>query len=267
MSMTIASLSEKILALESRLEALESVPAKAPKAEKKAKDPEAPKREANWFIKAMGPIRETLKPLIEAHNAALPEGGKKLAGTVPPQVGRILNETGQMSKELQPSADQVKEAFELFLSGENPAPKGPAQREAKKMRDSAKSSVASEGSSAKAGKPKAEVSDEEAAAKRAAKAAKAAATRAANKAKKAAEAEAEVAEKPTEAEAVGEEATVIETEEVEMDIGKGLKTYERIEHKGTIYIYTADGDNFLGTWDAEKKVLDKNGKDIKAEAE
>ena len=264
MSMTIASLNEKVLALEARLEALEGQPIKAskPKAEKKAKDPDAPKRGANWFIKALGPVRDALKPLIEAHNAALPEGSKKLPGTAPARVGRILNETGLMNKDLQPSLDDIKEAFELMLSGGAGEPKGPAQRAAKKMRDSAKSSVASEGSGAKAGKPKAEVSDEEAAAKRAAKAAKAAATRAANKAKKEAEAE---AEKPKEAEEADEEAEVIEAEEVEMDIGKGLKTYERIVYGGVTYVYTADGDNFLGEWDEAKKVLNKNGKDIKNE--
>jgi colicin import membrane protein len=260
MSMTIASLNMKILALEARVEALEAKPAKAPKAEKKPKNPDAPKREANWFIKAMGPIREALKPLFEAHNAALPEGVKKLNGADAPRVGRILNEAGQMSKELQPSADEIKEAFELMLTGAAGVPKGPAQREAKARRDSAKSSVASDGSGAKAGKPKAELSEEEAAAKRAAKAAKAAATRAANKAKKA---EAEAEKPAVEAEVVNDTAEVIHTEEVEMDIGKGLKTYERIVYGGVTYIYTADGDNFLGTWDEAKKVLNKNGKDIK----
>jgi hypothetical protein len=264
MSMTIASLNEKVLALEARLEALESQPtkpSKGVKAEKKPKDPDAPKREANWFIKGMVHVREALKPIFASHNSGLPEGGKKLNGADATRVGRILNETGLMSKELQPSVEEVKEAFELMLTGTAGMPKGPAQRAAKAARDSAKTSVASEGSGAKAGKPKAEVSEEEAAAKRAAKAAKAAATRAANKAKKTAE-----AEKPAEmAEAVGEDTEVIEAEEVEMDIGKGLKGYERIVYKGTTYIYTADGDNFLGTWDAATKTLDKNGKDIKVQ--
>jgi len=259
--MTIASLNTKILALEARVEALEKKPAKAPKAEKKPKDPDAPKREANWFIKAMGPIREALKPLIDAHNATLPEGTKKLNGADAPRVGRILNEAGLMSKEIQPSEAEIKEAVGLFLSGEAGEPKGPALRaQAAAKRASANSSVASEGSGAKAGKPKAEVSEEEAAAKRAAKAAKAAATRAANKAKKA---EAEAEKPAVEAEVVNDTAEVIDTEEVEMDIGKGLKTYERIVYGGVTYIYTADGDNFLGTWDEAKKVLNKNGKDIK----
>ena len=256
--MTIASLNEKVLALEARLEALESQPkgVTKPKAEKKAKDPDAPKREANWFIKALTPVRAALKPLFEAHNSALPEGAKKLNGADAPRVGRILNETGLMSKDVQPTEAQIKDAFQLFLTGEGGEAKGPAQRAAKAARDSAKSSVASGGSSSKAGKPKAEVSDEEAAAKRAAKAAKAAATRAANKAKKAEPAP----EKPEE---VNEEAEVIESEDVEIDIGKGVKPYERIVYKGITYIYTADGDNFLGTWDADKKILDKNGVDIK----
>jgi hypothetical protein len=258
--MTIAILNEKVLALEARLEALESQPkgAPKPKAEKKAKDPDAPKREANWFIKALAPVRASLKPLFEIHNSALPEGGKKLNGADATRVGRILKETGFMTKENQPTEAQIKEAFELFQAGEGGVAKGPAQRAAKASRDSAKSSVASDGSSAKAGKPKAEISDEEAAAKRASKAAKAAATRAANKAKKA-EAEAEP-EKPAEDDG---EAEVIESEDVEIDIGKGVKPYERIIYGGVTYIYTADGDNFLGTWDAEKKILDKNGKDIK----
>jgi hypothetical protein len=92
-----------------------------------------------------------------------------------------------------------------------------------------------------------------AAAKRSQKAAKAAATRAANKAKKA-EPEAE-----PEVEA---EAEVIEEYTWTGDVGKGSKEYGRVDYQGKAYIYTADGD-YLGVWDAAKKVMDKTVPDVK----
>jgi len=260
MSITLESLNEKIVSMQLRLDALENMPkaAKTPKATKAPKDPDAPKKEANWFVKSLGSVRETLKPLIEAHNSALAEGSKKITGVCATQVGRILKEDGLMAKEIQPTVAQIQAAFATFLTA--PLPTKTEEWKAGSKKPSPASSVASAGTAKPAAKPKAELSEEEAAAKRSAKAAKAAATRAANKAKKAAEAEAE-AEAVPEPEA---EAEVIETEEVTMDIGKGSKKYERIVHQGITYIYTADGDTFLGEWNEATKKLNPAGKDIKA---
>ena len=256
MSITLESLNEKIVSMQLRLDALENTPkvAKTPKAAKAPKDPDAPKKEANWFVKSLGAVRETLKPLIEAHNSALAEGSKKITGVCATQVGRILKEDGLMAKEIQPTVAQIQAAFATFLTA--PLPTKTEEWKAGSKKPSPASSVASAGTAKPAAKPKAELSEEEAAAKRSAKAAKAAATRAANKAKKAAEAEA-----APEPEA---EAEVIETEEVTMDIGKGSKKYERIVHQGITYIYTADGENFLGEWNESTKKLNPAGKDIKA---
>jgi len=223
-----------------------SEPAPAAKKSKTAKEPkpaDAPKKEANWFVQALTSVRAALKPLIEAHNAALPEGSKKLAGTVAPQVGRVLKEAGQLSAEIKPTEAQIKAAFHSFLASP-PTPKT--------------SSVASEGGGKAAAKPKAELTEEEAAAKRAQKAAKAKATREANKAKKATP----VAEPFTDI-SEPEEATAIETYEWCGDIGKGSKPYERIDYNGTSYLYTADGETFVGEWNEMTKVLKRDGYDIK----
>ena len=219
------------------------VTAKKPKAAKEPKAADAPKKEANWFVQALAPVRAALKPLIEAHNAALPEGSKKLAGTVAPQVGRVLKEAGQLSAEIKPTEAQIKAAFHSFLASP-PTPKT--------------SSVASEGGGKAAAKPKAELSEEEAAAKRAQKAAKAKATREANKAKKA-----EVVVEPFTDISAAEEVTSIEKYEWCGDIGKGTKPYERIDYNGTSYIYTADGEAFVGEWNDTTKILKRDGYDIK----
>ena len=243
--MSLATLESRINALEARLAALESPkvkPVKKAKAESEAEEPK-PKKEANWFVKALTAVRATLKPLIEAHNAALPEGGKKLAGTVAPQVGRMLKEAGQLSAEVEPTEAQVAEAFKSFLISP-PVPKTP---------DSG--SAASGGGGAVAKAPKAELSDEEAAAKRSQKAAKAAATRAANKAKKV-EGFADMPKAEPESDTVDEYAWT-------GDIGKGSKAYARIDYNGTSYIYTADGDTFIGELNPKTNAFTKGGHDIK----
>ena len=248
-----------MITMESRLEALESQKpnksSKMPKAQKAPKDPNAPKKEANWFVKSLTPIRDTLKPLIDAHNTALTEGSKKITGVCATQIGRILKESGLMTKDIQPTEAQIRTAFATFLEAPVPT-KTDELKAASSKRASPASSVASAEKSPKTStKPKAELSEDEAAAKRAAKATKAAATRAANKAKK--------AEKPAEEAEEAEDSVVIETQEVTMDIGKGMKKYERIDYEGVTYIYTADGDNFLGEWNEATKKLNSAGKDIK----
>ena len=261
MSITLENLAQKMITMESRLEALESQKpnksSKMPKAQKAPKDPNAPKKEANWFVKSLTPIRDTLKPLIDAHNTALTEGSKKITGVCATQVGRILKDGGLMTKDIQPTEAQIRTAFASFLQTPLPTKTDEWKAAASSKRVSPASSVASAEKSPKAStKPKAELSEDEAAAKRAAKATKAAATRAANKAKK--------SEKPTEEpEEKAEDGVVIETQEVTMDIGKGMKKYERIDYEGVTYIYTADGDNFLGEWNEATKKLNSAGKDIK----
>jgi hypothetical protein len=176
-------------------------PAKASKA-KTAKDPDAPKQEPTWWIKATQHVRETLKAQIEADNAALvAEGGKKQAGTVPVRVASMLKAAGKLSADAMPEDEEIFEAYETFKT-DPPEPKMPALREAaaaKKAGSVASSTASSAGSK---GTKFADMTEEEQKAARKARAIKAAATRAANKAaKEAAEAaEAEASESEEEAE-------------------------------------------------------------------
>jgi hypothetical protein len=147
---------------------------------RKAKDPSAPKREANWWIKATQHVRSLLAEQIAADNEArVADGDKKLPGTVPTTVASMLKDAGKLSADVTPSEEEVLAAYESYKA-EPPAPKKA-------------SSTASSGSSAKSSKSKyAGMTPEEAEAakkRRSEAAKKAAATRAANKAKKAAEEE------------------------------------------------------------------------------
>ncbi|NDE17634.1 hypothetical protein EBZ80_22180, partial [bacterium] len=152
--------------------------AKATSKGRKAKDPSAPKREANWWIKATQYVRSVLADQIAADNEArVADGEKKLPGTVPTTVASMLKDAGKLSADVTPSEDEVMAAYESYKA-EPPAPKKA-------------SSTASSGSSAKSSKSKyAGMTPEEAEAEkkrvRSEAAKKAAATRAANKAKKAA---------------------------------------------------------------------------------
>jgi hypothetical protein len=258
---SIQSLNMTIKALTARVEALEGAP-KAAKAAAKAKAPKdasEPKKAANWFIAGCKPIREELKALVEAYNASHPDA-KKLPGTVAPQVGRSLKQLEQFTPTVSPSPEQIKEAFQDWLTAYEAGtlePDGPRLRE----EASARRSAASSASGGKAAKPKAELSEEEAAAKRSQKAAKAAATRAANKAAKAA-AEAEPEAAPEAEAELGEDEEAVDEYMWMGDIGKGKKAYNRIDHGGKAYIYTTDGD-YLGAWDEKAKTMDKTVKDLK----
>ncbi len=232
---------------------------------RKPKDPSAPKREANWWIKATQYVRSLLADQIKADNEArVAAGDKKLPGTVPTTVASMLKDAGKLSADITPSEDEVLEMYESYKEAP-PAPKKA-------------SSTASSGSSAKSSKSKyAGMSEEEAeAAKKAARseaAKKAAATRAANKAKKAAEeagdddADALLAEaeallsmaKPsaTAAAAAAAEATTEESDELE-------KT--PITYKGKKYMSLPIEHNdkeMVGIWDLKGKwigALETEGK-------
>ena len=154
--------------------AIGAAAAAAPKGKSKAKtvkDPDAPKREGNWWVKATQHVRGHLAELIAADK----EAGIVIKGTAPITVSSMLKDAGELSAELLPTAEQVAAMYEKYKE-EPPAPK------------SSSASVASGGSAAGSAKSKhSELSEEEKKAKRSEAAKKAAATRAANKAKKAAE--------------------------------------------------------------------------------
>jgi len=155
----------KLMALEAKLESL-AVPAS--KSTKKAKNPDAPKQEPNWWLKATQHVRGILKPHIAEMNASLAEGDKKIPGTAPVAVTKLLKDQGIISSENWEVAEEdVMTAFATFRKNLSEA-----------------GSVASKASKASS-KPKfADLSDEEKSSIRSVAAKKAAATRAANKAKK-----------------------------------------------------------------------------------
>lgn len=146
--------------------------AAAPKGKTKAAktaDPDAPKREGSWWIKATQHVREHLSELIAADKAA----GVAVKGTAPITVSSMLKDAGELSQEMLPTKEQVVAMYEKYKE-DPPAPKSSA-------------STASGGSAAGSAKSKhSELSEEEKKAKRSEAAKKAAATRAANKAAKAA---------------------------------------------------------------------------------
>ena len=240
-----------------------------------AKDPSAPKREANWWIKATVSIRAILKPHIEADNAARAEAGEgKIAGTAPTTVASMLKDAGQLGKDIEPSEDQVLAMYEQYKA-EPPAPKS-------------SSSTASKGSSTGSAKTKfSDLSPEEQKARRSEAAKKAAATRAANKAAKAAseggdsgsvssvvkEIDAIVSKAKTAAAAPAPAAPVDDEAPVEAyswshDFGKGEQEYVRMDVKGKAYIYVekADGDlDYQGVFVEATNKLNKAIKDWQQE--
>ena len=234
----VEALEGKVAFMTSWMEALEakmaSAPAPAPaKASKKAKDPSAPKQEPNWWLKATQHVRAILKPAIEELNSALPEGGRKIPGTAPVAVTKILKDANVISSDSwEVSKEATMEAFKTFRA--NLEMEG---------------SVASKASKASS-KPKfSDLSDEEKASKRSAAAKKAAATRKANKAKK----EEVVAEPEPEAEseAESEEAIVEITETPRVAWKHKSKTYMKAGNK----LWTTDGE-WVGVWDEKSKTID-----------
>jgi len=263
MSITTASLNQKLIALTAEMTAMkaemttmkaevvslrETIHAKPSAKASKAKDPDAPKRETTWWIKATQSVRTILKAHIESDNSALGEGEKKISGTAPVTVSSMLKDSGKLTAETWQDLDEasVLEAYETYKSSP-PAPKP-------KKTSTASSVVSDDSKASKPSKSKfADLSEEEKTAARKARAQKAAATRAANKAKKDSPAE------TPKAEAEGEE--VLEAKPWKGNIGKGSKDYERIDYKGLAYIYTTDSA-YLGVWDEKTKKLDATIPDI-----
>jgi hypothetical protein len=233
-----------------------------------AKDPSAPKREANWWIKATVNIRSMLKAHIEADNAARAEAGEaKIAGTAPTTIASMLREAGQLGKDTEPTEEEVLAMYEQYKA-EPPAPKSGG-------------STASKGSSTGSAKTKfSSLSPEEQKAKRSEAAKKAAATRAANKAARAGADSGSVsglvkeidtivsaAKQPAATAAAAEEGQV-EAYDWEHDFGKGQETFVRMDTKGKAYIYREGEDGELeyqGVFEEAKNKLNKAIKDWQLE--
>jgi hypothetical protein len=230
-----------------------------------AKDPSAPKREANWWIKATVNIRSMLKAHIEADNAARAEAGEaKIAGTAPTTIASMLREAGQLGKDREPTEEEVLAMYDQYKA-DPPAPKSGG-------------STASKGSSTGSAKTKfSTLSPEEQKAKRSEAAKKAAATRAANKAAKAAGDSGSVsglvkeidtivsAAKQPAATAAAADEPEGEYYEWEHNFGKGNQMFVRknVAGKAYIYIENAEGDlEYQGVFEAAKNKLNKAIADI-----
>ena len=238
-----------------------------------AKDPSAPKREANWWIKATVRVRAILKEHIEADNAARAEAGEaKVAGTAPTTVASMLKDGGLLNKDTEPTEEQILAMYEQYKA-EPPAPKSSA-------------STASKGSSTGSAKSKfSSLSPEEQKAKRSEAAKKAAATRAANKAAKAAaeggdsgsvsgivgeiDAIVSAAKKPAAATApAAEDEATVDAVSWTHDFGKGEVVYTRIDYKGRAYIYIDQEDGemeYQGVFVEKTNKLDKSVPDWQTE--
>jgi len=148
---------------------------KAPRAPKVV-DPDAPKKDANNWVKSTDHIRTILKERVVADNAAIAEGGKKIVGHMPASVGSMLKASGklQCTPELVlPSDEDIFAAYEQFKTNP-PEPKGPAIRAAAAAKKA--ESVASAGDAKAApvadAKPKRVLTDEHKAKMQAARVAK-----------------------------------------------------------------------------------------------
>ena len=247
----------KLTALEAKMESFAAAPTtpKPAKGTKKPKDPDAPKKEPNWWLKATEHVRGILKPHITEMNSSLAEGDKKIPGTAPVAVTKLLKDQGVISSEGWDVAEEaVMAAFATFR--ENLSEVGSTTSKASKV-----------------SKPKfSELSEDEQKSRRSEIAKKAAATRAANKAKKEGEmgkgaewhanrAAKEAATPPASPtptkKAVTPKPSKVDTEVQEITSAP----QEMFKYKGKTYVKngnelrTSTGD-WVGLWDAATKKID-----------
>ena len=245
----IASINELPLAdrwavMESALKALKA--ASKPVKAKKEKDPDAPKKEATWWVKRTCEVREAIKDEIAAENVALKSRGEKaLPAVVAVRVASMLRDAGKLTQDVMPSVDDIRAAWASYLE----CPPEPKPKPVKKA-----AAEPSEPKPVKEPKAKKELTDDEKAAKKE----KAKATREANKAAKSAEKAAEKAvAAPAPAPAEPEAEAEVVPYEWTFDFGKGSKVYERLDYEGKAYIYDNDSKAYLGLFMEKLKKLNK----------
>lgn len=240
-------LADQWAVMESALKALKaaSKPAKA----KKEKDPNAPKKEATWWVKRTCEVREAIKEEITAENVARKSRGENaLPAVVAVRVSSMLRDAGKLTEDVMPSVDDIRATWLSFLES-------PPEPKPKPVKAKAASSEPSEPATPKPVKAKKELTDDEKAAKKE----KAKATRDANKAAKSAEKAAEQAvAAPADAEPEAETETEVAPYEWTFDFGKGEKLYERLDYEGKAYIYDNDTKAYLGLFMEKLKKLNKS---------
>jgi hypothetical protein len=227
--------------MESALKALKA--ASKPVKAKKENDPNAPKKEATWWVKRTQDVRKAILDEIVAENVSRKARGEKGLTTPHTTVASMLRDAGKLSKDVMPSVDDIRATWVSFLE----SPPEPKPKPVKK--------AAAEPSEPKPKPVKKELTDDEKAAKKE----KTKATREANKAAKAAEKAAVAAVAPPAA--VEDEAEVedeVAPYEWTFNFGKGDTVYERLDYEGKAYIYDNNTKAYLGLFMEKLKKLNKS---------
>ena len=237
-------LADQWAVMESALKALKaaSKPAKA----KKEKDPNAPKKEATWWVKRTCEVREAIKDEITAENADRKSRGENaLPAVVAVRVASMLRDAGKLTQDVMPSVDDIRATWASFLESPPEAKPKPVKK--------AKAEP-SESKPVKEPKAKKVLTDDEKAAKKA--------TREANKAAKSAEKAAAVAvaaaPEVADADADNDAAAEVAPYEWTFNFGKGDIVYERLDYEGKAYIYDNDSKAYLGLFMEKLKKLNKS---------
>ena len=246
----IASINELPLAdrwavMESALKALKA--ASKPVKAKKEKDPDAPKKEATWWVKRTCEVREAIKEEITAENASRKARGEKaLPAVVAVRVASMLRDAGKLTQDVMPSVDDIRATWTAFLES-------PPETKPKPVKKADASPA--EPKPVKEPKAKKELTADEKAAKKAARDAKKAAKNAEKAAEKAVAAPAPAPEPVADDDS--DDSAEVTPYEWSFDFGKGAKVYERLDHDGKAYIYDNDTKAYLGLFMEKLKKLNK----------
>ena len=246
-------LTDQWAVMESALKALKaaSKPAKA----KKEKDPNAPKKEATWWVKRTCEVREAIKEEITAENVSRKARGENaLPAVVAVRVASMLRDAGKLTQDVMPSVDDIRATWVSFLES-------PPEPKPKPVKKSAEPSEPKPAKEPKAPAVKKVLTDDEKAAKKE----KEKATREANKAAKSAEKAAVAAVAPpapataAEPEDEDEVAPYEWTHQLKND--KEPKVYERLDYEGKAYLYDNNTKVYLGLFMEKLNMYNKSAVD------
>jgi hypothetical protein len=240
-------LADQWAVMESALKALKA--ASKPVKAKKEKDPNAPKKEATWWVKRTCEVREAIKEEITAENASRKARGENaLPAVVAVRVASMLRDAGKLTQEVMPSVDDIRATWASFLV----CPPEAKPKPVKKAKADAEPSESIK--EPKATAVKKVLTDDEKAAKKA--------TREAKKAAKSAEKAAVAAVAPPAPAAAAEPEDEAEAEvapyEWTFNFGKGDTVYERLDYEGKAYIYDNNTKAYLGLFMEKLKKLNKS---------
>jgi hypothetical protein len=200
---------------------------------KKVRDPDAPKKEATWWVKRTCEVRYVLKDVIAAENTERKSRGENaLPAIVAVRVASMLRDAGKLTKDDMPSDDDILATWTSFLAS-------PPETKPKPVKKGKVDSDSSEPKPVKEPKVKKVLTDDEKAAKKAVK--------------KAAAAPAPPAPEP-----VADAETEVAPYEWKFNFGKGEMTYERLDYEGKAYIYDNNTKVYLGLFMDKLKKLNKS---------